>query len=314
MDERLISSILRCGPYQLLEELGRGGMATVHRVKRVDGDDETPLALKRLRTHAQTSETVTMLVEEARVVAALQHPSIVPLLDYGRDEVGRPYLVFEWIDGLDLRHLVASRSRRAEQMPWRAAAWALIGALRGLAAAHERKDGETPHPVIHRDISPGNILVSVRGQALLADFGLARSADRTTFTPTGQVKGKIAYAAPELVQGSRATPQSDLYAAGVVLWEALAGEALFRDGNEFRLVARVLNGEISSLHEKRTDLPDELYALVHAAMSLDPKNRPKSAREMADALEAMVMAHGEIEPAELLAEEVLAARAQLGKG
>jgi eukaryotic-like serine/threonine-protein kinase len=301
----------RCGPYELLDELGRGGMATVYRARR-SGEDgfSAILALKRLRLGDATDDFIQMLVEEARVMASLNHPNIVSLLDYGRDEMGRPYLVFEWIDGQDLRELVDARAHDALQMPWSAAAWAVALALRGLAAAHERCHEGVRKPIIHRDISPGNILVSVHGSVLLADFGLARSADRTTITPKGQLKGKLAYAAPELVQGARATERSDLYAAGVVLWEALAGEALFRGGEEFELMARILEGGATPLEKKRDGLPDELYDLVHRCMSLDPARRPKSARELGGSLETLLARHGFHRPEPLLAEEVRRARGE----
>jgi eukaryotic-like serine/threonine-protein kinase len=305
----VIESILRCGPYQLLDELGRGGMATVYRTRRTGEDGfSCILALKRLRLSEQSQETLHMLVEEARVMASLNHPNVVSLLDYGRDEMGRPYLVFEWIDGMDLRQLIASRARAGRRMPWSAAVWAITLALRGLAAAHERLDGSEPKPIIHRDISPGNILVSTHGSALLADFGLARSADRTTFTPSGQLKGKVAYAAPELIQGARATERSDLYAAGVVLWEALAGEGLFRDGDEFKLMSRILEGNAPALEERRDDLPEDIYALVRQCMALDPGRRPKSARELGEALEDVLARHGFHRPERLLADEVKRAR------
>jgi eukaryotic-like serine/threonine-protein kinase len=286
-------------------------MATVYRARR-SGEDgfSSILALKRLRLADAADDTIMMLVEEARVMASLNHPNIVSLLDYGRDEMGRPFLVFEWIDGRDLRQLVAARARESLRMPWSAAVWAISLALRGLAAAHERCHDGVRKPIIHRDISPGNILVSIHGSVLLADFGLARSADRTTFTPTGQLKGKLAYTAPELIQGARATERSDLYAAGVVLWEALAGEALFRAGDEFELMARIMEGSATPLEKKRDDLPDDLYDLVRGCMSLDPARRPKSARELGERLEDVVARHGFHRPEPLLAEEVRRARGE----
>lgn len=306
----MIDPPLRCGPYQLLDELGRGGMATVYRARREGADGfSCILALKRLRLADPTEDTILMLVEEARVMSSLNHPNVVSLLDYGRDDMGRPYLVFEWIDGMDLRGLVAARARRGEQMPWSAAAWAVALALRGLSAAHERVDDQgIRRPIVHRDISPGNILVSVHGTALLADFGFARSSDRSTLTPTGQLKGKVAYAAPELIHGARVTERSDLYAAGVVLWEALAGEALFRDGDEFKLMARILDGDVPPLETRRPDLPQAIYDIVRSAMSLDPARRPASARAMGESLEGVLLEHGFVRPERILEDEVRKAR------
>src|SRR5687768_1154665 len=194
---------LVAGRYEILELAGDGGMARVYRaVIRGAAGFQRQAAIKRVHSHlAGNTEFVRMFIEEARVCSELDHPNIVQVHDFGVDKNGY-YLVMEWVDGLHLGQYVSAYAKRGQPVPYRLAAAIAAQVAAGLSEAHERiaANGE-PAPVIHRDVTPHNILVSVTGVAKLTDFGLARAMDRARMTNPDVVKGKLSYLAPELVQG-----------------------------------------------------------------------------------------------------------------
>ncbi|PKN48873.1 MAG: serine/threonine protein kinase, partial [Deltaproteobacteria bacterium HGW-Deltaproteobacteria-20] len=172
------------GRYELLEVAGTGGMAAVWRGVLREGDKVTPVAIKRILADIARDPTVVALFqEEARVGRQLAHPNIVQVLDYGKDEAGAGYLVMEWVEGVDLFDYMRSYHAARVHVPWRAVAAIGYQTLRGLVAAHERIDDEgRRRPVIHRDLTPSNVLLGVDGVVKVADFGLARATDRATMT------------------------------------------------------------------------------------------------------------------------------------
>jgi serine/threonine protein kinase len=273
---------LVAGRYELLELAGDGGMACVYRaVTRGAAGFQRMVALKRVHAHlASSTEFVRMFIEEARVSAELDHGNIVQVHDFGVDRGGY-YLVMEWVDGLHLGQYAATFKSRGQALPWRFAA--AVGA--GLACAHERLDvhGNTA-PVIHRDVTPHNVLLSVQGVVKLADFGLARAMDRARMTSPDVVKGKLSYLAPELVRGKPASVQSDLYSLGIVLWETLTGERLFAADTDAERIRKVREAEIAPLEQFRPDLPDGVVAIVNTALAREPADRFASAHEMEHAL------------------------------
>jgi serine/threonine-protein kinase len=300
------------GRYEIIEAAGDGGMATVYRaVTRGAAGFQRPVAIKRVHDHlAGNTEFVRMFIEEARVCSELDHPNIVQVHDFGVDKQGY-YLVMEWVDGLHLGQYVSAFVKRGQQVPYRLAAVIASQVLAGLAEAHERigASGE-PAPVIHRDVTPHNILVSVTGVAKLTDFGLARAMDRARMTNPDVVKGKLSYLAPELVQGKPATTRSDMYSLGIALWEALTGERLFAGESDQERIRKVRNGEVPPLAERRTDLPDALIAAVHRALALDPEQRFESAEAMGREL-LRIVAHDPVSPREV-GQSVREARVALG--
>jgi len=277
---------LVAGRYQLLELAGDGGMARVYRaVTRGAAGFSRMVALKRVHDHlAGSTEFVRMFIEEARISSELEHANIVQVHDFGFDGNGY-YLVMEWVDGLHLGQYASAFTKRGERVPWRFAA--LIGAqvLAALASAHERVNADgVIAPVIHRDVTPHNVLLSVQGIVKLADFGLARAMDRARMTNPDVVKGKLSYLAPELVQGKSASPQSDIYAVGIALWESLTGERLYSADTDAERIRKVREGAVPPIESKRDDLPDGLVAIVHSALERDPAQRFASAHEMEHAL------------------------------
>jgi len=189
--------------------------------------------------------------------------------------------------------------------------------LRGLAAAHERctEDGKL-EPVIHRDVTPHNVLISVKGPAKLIDFGLSLAHDREgEDTDPGVAKGKVAYLAPEVVRGERPTPKSDQFAAGAVIWEALAGRRLYPDENRFDTLKKIAAGEVEPLGTQRNDVPKALRRIIHRALALEPGERFESVREMALRLGAVLRSSKATDDLyDALAQTVCAARADLGLG
>lgn len=269
--------------YELVDKVGEGGMATVWRaVVRGAAGFVRPVAVKQIRPEYRgLQHYIDMFVEEARVGSDLAHPNIVQVVDFCADD-DCYYLVMEWVEGLDLASFVRAFSWMRQPVPWPLVAAIGLDACQGLAAAHERVGPKGPSPVIHRDISPHNILVGVGGVAKLSDFGLARARDRIiSLTAPGTVKGKLGYLSPELTFGKPASPASDVFAMGSVLWEALAGRRLFDGVDEIEVFTQIRRGEIEPIERARDDLPARVADAVHRALAYRPEDRYPSARAMA---------------------------------
>jgi serine/threonine-protein kinase len=275
--------------YELLDPVCEGGMAKVWRgVTHGAAGFTCRVAIKRVLPNlAADAGFVAMVVEEARVVSELQHPNIVQVHDFDQDEEGRYFLVMEWIDGIDLEHWIQSFTPATT--PWHLCAAIAVEILRGLSCAHERVDGAgRPAPVIHRDVSPANVLLSVMGIVKLADFGLARAADRAQMTAPGMVKGKLSYMAPELLRRQPATPRSDIFGVGILLWEALAGQPLFASTDQLETIKKITGNQVPDIRGLRTDIPAALAEVVHAALAFNASDRFERAEEMQRALTAIL--------------------------
>jgi serine/threonine-protein kinase len=228
-----------------------------------------------------------MFVEEARVVSDLAHPNIAQVYDFDQDEEGRYFIVMEWVDGLDLGAWIESFP--AGETPQHLVAAIGIEILRALTAAHERVDGAgRPAPVIHRDVSPANVLLSVMGIVKLVDFGLARAADRAAMTAPGTVKGKLSYLAPELLKKQPASARSDIFGVGIVLWEALTGQRLFGGGDAIDVLKRISSGKVPQVRDVRPNVPAAFAEVVHTALAINPAERFDSAEEMQRALASIL--------------------------
>jgi serine/threonine-protein kinase len=307
------------GKYHIIEQVGEGGMAVVYRAEiRGAAGFSRPVAVKKMRPELRAGQNyVAMFIEESRVGSELAHPNIVQVVDFCQDDDGLYCLVMEWVDGIDLRGFLNVARRAGRRLPWSLVAAIGVGTLRGLAAAHERVAGiGAPAPIVHRDVSPSNVLLAVNGVVKLADFGLARARDRMqSLTAPGIIKGKLAYIAPEIARGGAATPQSDIFAMGAVLWEALAGRPLYEGLADLEIFRKVHSGQVLPLFGEREDLPPRLIEVVHQALAVNPDDRFRSAREMARVLASVVA--GSPMPAdgqELLARAVRAARLERAAG
>ncbi len=276
------------GKYELVELAGEGGMATVYRaLARGAAGFSRVVAVKKLKRELRSIRNyIDMFVEEARVGSDLAHPNIVQVYDFVGDDDGSYYLVMEWVEGMDMGRFIKGFTEFGMQTPWPMIAGIGIGALRGLGAAHERvKADGTLAPVIHRDVSPHNILLGTNGVVKLTDFGLARARDRMySLTAPGTVKGKLSYLSPEVTYGQPATALSDMFAMGTVLWEALAGQRLFQGKTDLDVFKQIRNCEIRPLGKLRPDIPKKLVEVVEQSLMADPGKRLPSARTMAVAL------------------------------
>lgn len=300
------------GRYELIEPAGGGGMATVWRGRTSGAAGFSRLvAIKRmLPSLSESEEFAAMFVEEARVVADLSHPHIVQVHDFGKDERGGYYIVMEWVEGTDLGHWLYAYKKAGLATPWPCVARIGAAIARALSWAHVRRtpDGSEA-PVFHRDVTPSNILLDIHGTPKLSDFGLARAMDRVTLTTPGVVKGKLAYVAPELVGGQKASAASDLYSLGVVLWETLAGRRLFDEGDELALFVKVGASKIQPIEELRPDIPPALARVVRRATEKAAHARYRDGRELARDLEQVLHDDGPSNVDEL-AQTVAAVRAR----
>ncbi len=272
------------GRYELIEVAGRGGMADVWR-GRVRGDwgFVRDVAVKQMHQNlAAQPPYVAMFVEEARLGSMLQSPNVAEVHDFVHDR-GNYYMILEWIDGVDLGTWIRWHVGKGEQTRWELIAAVAVGILRGLAAAHERTDADGQVvPVIHRDVSPHNVLLTNRGMVKLIDFGLGLAPDRAQeTTEPGIVKGKMSYLAPEIVAGQRPIPASDQFACGSVLWEALVGRKLFDGATDYEVYTRLRDCMIPPLRPLRPDVPAPFVQIIQRALSANPDQRFPSAREMA---------------------------------
>lgn len=282
------SGPLVLGRYALEEPIASGGMATIYLGRQVGAVGFSRLvAIKRLHPHfASEPDFVAMFLDEARLAARVRHPNVVETLDVVR-EGSETFIVLELVDGESLAGLLNALREQGERVPIEVATSIVSGLCRGLHAAHEARgpDG-APLGIVHRDVSPHNVLVGADGIARVADFGVALANVRLSQTRAGQVKGKPAYMAPEQLSRDEVTRASDIYASGVVAWELLAGRRAYEVANEGALYARVIAGAIPNLCEAAPWVPPGLAEAVHRALRREPTERYASALEMAAAIEA----------------------------
>ena len=303
----------RVGRYTIQGEIATGGMATVHYGRLVGPAGFTRgVAIKRLHPQfAKNPDFVAMFLDEARLASRIQHPNVVPILDVVA-EGAELFLVMEFVPGESLSKLVKSAPGG---LPITIALSLAVGMLEGLHAAHKAlgEDGK-PLMIVHRDVSPQNVIVGVDGIARLIDFGVAKATGNATMTRDGQVKGKVAYMAPEQLRSEPVDCRADIYAASVVLWEMLTGRRFFGSADsEAALMLRVLNEAITPPSVERKEVPPELDAVVLRGLSRDAKDRFGSAQEMVQALERVAQPAAARDVArwvELKAGEAVALRAQ----
>lgn len=276
--------------YLVFDEIASGGMANVHYgVACGQGGFQRIVAIKRLHeSWAKDPEFSALFLDEAKMTSRVRHPNVVSMLDVV--EAARElFIVMEYVAGAPLSHLSRLAQAQNERVPLDVAASIVAGVLSGLHAAHEAtNDRGEPLEIVHRDVSPQNILVGSDGLAKIVDFGIAKAAGRSTTTRDGKLKGKLGYMAPEQLLGQPATRKSDIWSASVVLWELLVGRRLFTGGSEGEVVAKVAHQRAPHPRELVPDVHHELEAVVMRGLARNPEKRFSTAREMALALEEAV--------------------------
>ncbi|MCB9604624.1 MAG: serine/threonine protein kinase [Sandaracinus sp.] len=295
--------------FEILTELGSGGMASVHLARaRAAGGFQKWVAIKRIHPHlAKEDDFVAMFLDEARIAAQLHHPNVAQVFELGRlrDDW---FLAMEYLHGESLDRVLKRLHERDRRMPLALAAYVVAQVASGLHHAHEARgqDGQ-PMQLVHRDVTPHNVLVTFDGHVKLTDFGVAKAAGRLTKTVTGTMKGKMAYASPEQLAGEELDRRSDVFALGVVLWEACTATRLFRGASDAETVQRILSGRRQPIGAHRDDVPAALEEVAARALAQDPEDRYPTAAAMADALQAFlrsVPAVGAADLATLLDEEL----------
>jgi serine/threonine-protein kinase len=282
------STLGRCGGYDLLVELASGGMATVYLARRTLGVDAPLVAVKRPHRHlAGEKAFLSMLVDEARLASAIEHPNVVKVRELGFDS-GEPFIVMDYVEGASLADVRKELGAVGRALDARLAVRIALDALAGLQAAHVLHDDQGRHlGIVHRDVSPHNVLVACDGSARLTDFGIAKAADRVQTTRTHEVKGKLAYLAPERIDKRRlCTAQSDVFSMAVVLWECIAGRRLFRGDAALDTLQEVVSAPIPPLRRLGAPIPQALDDAILRGLSRDLETRYKSAAEFAAALES----------------------------
>jgi serine/threonine-protein kinase len=279
---------VRAGRFELIEPIASGGMATVWlgRIRGARGF-ERHVAIKAMHPHlAQDPDFVAMFLDEARMASCIHHPNVVPTLDVAEDDQGL-LLVLELVDGLPLNQIQRAVARTQLPIPVPVALRIELDLLAGLHAAHElmSPDGTLVN-LVHRDVSPQNVLVGSDGVARITDFGIARAEIRIATTRTGQSKGKIPYMSPEQINSEPIDRRSDLFGAGAVLWEMLTGQRLFHGDSEASVLHRVLAGEIKRPSELRAAVPKAIDAVCLRALARPRDERFATAAQFAEALES----------------------------
>jgi len=279
------------GRYVLYGPIATGGMATVcfGRLIGPVGFART-VAIKKLRhEHLETPEVVSTLIDEARLASRIRHPNVVATLDMlaEDDEV---LLVMEYVPGESLARLLATLRDKSQRMDVPVAAGIITGVLDGLHAAHEARDEQgEPLGIVHRDVTPENILVGSDGLARLLDFGIAKGKGRLQTTRAGQLKGKVSYMAPEQLLGEPPDRRSDVYAAAVVFWEMLTGKHLFPPGeteaDNVHLIGRILEADLEPPSAVMRGIPRTLDPVIMRGLNREPEARYATAREFALAIE-----------------------------
>ncbi len=273
---------VRLGKYQLLRRLATGGMAEIFlaRAQAIHGF-EKQLVLKRiLPQHASSDDFIRMFLAEARLAATLHHPNIVQVYDIG-EEAGTYFFTMEYIQGQDLRGLVRAARRKATPIPLAHILHIIMGMAGGLHHAHEKvgTDGR-PLGIVHRDVSPSNVLVTYEGDVKVVDFGIAKAAAAQVSTIAGTLKGKIPYMSPEQCRGEAVDRRSDIFSIGTLLWELTTGKRLFAGENEFAILNRVAKADVPPPSSVRPEYPPELEAIVMRALSVDAESRYPTAIDL----------------------------------
>lgn len=279
--------------YRVIERLEAGGMAEVFRGEAASLQGfKKQVAIKRVLPHlAQNKNFIAMFLDEARLGARLTHANIVTVFDIGAAD-NTYFIVMEFVDGANLKALMEGLRKTGRRFPLKDAAYICMEACRGLSYAHEMQDDEgNDLDIVHRDVSPPNIMITKRGEVKLTDFGLAKATTQLEKTDPGVVKGKFSYLSPEAALGQPVDARADVFALGIVLWEMLAGRRLFLGETDYQTVKLVQQANVPSLRRLNPEVDEEFEGTLGKALARDPNERYQSARDFGDALASYLFSH-----------------------
>ncbi len=273
--------------YQILGHLATGGMAELYLARSVGiAGFERYVVLKRIMAeHSRNHRFVTMFLDEARLAAQLHHPNIAQVHDIGR--VSDSYFfTLEYVHGENCRDLLQRVAALKRQIPVEHTLAVIAGAAAGLHYAHEKRGiDRQPLGIVHRDVSPSNLMVSYEGAVKLVDFGIAKAAHRMTETRSGAVKGKVAYMSPEQCTGATLDRRSDIFSLGIVLYEMSTMTRLFKHPTDFETMTHIVNKDVPAPTSRRADLPRELETIILRCLAKKPDERFQTAEELLEAIE-----------------------------
>lgn len=292
-DAEVLCPGTRLGRYELLTRLAVGGMAELYlaRATGIEGFEKL-VALKRiLPQHASDPSFVSMFLDEARLAASLQHGNIAQVYDIGQTEHAL-FFTMEFVHGRDVRTLLHTACKRGRKVPMEHAVHIAAGAAAGLHAAHEKTDyAGASLGIVHRDVSPANVLVSFDGCVKLIDFGVAKASRRNTETRAGTLKGKVAYMSPEQCLGEEIDRRSDVFSLGIVIYELTTRKRLFAGENDFTIMRRIVEEDAPPPSSKVRGYPEELEAIVMRALARDREQRYETAQQVQLDLERFARRH-----------------------
>lgn len=280
--------------YEILAKLAMGGMAEIFLAKSANNAGvERYVVLKSVLHHrADDARFVGMFLDEARLASQLQHPNIAQVYDIGK--LGDSYFfTMEYVHGETVRALLQRTHGLRRQIPLSSVLSIVAGSAAGLHHAHERKgyDGK-PLGIVHRDVSPSNLMISYEGTVKVVDFGVAKADHRRAETQAGTVKGKIAYMSPEQCKGGDVDRRSDLFSLGILMWEMLTTERLFRRASDFEVMQAIVSDEVPLPSTLRPDLPPEVDAIVMKLLARAPADRYQTADELNESIESVAVRTG----------------------
>ena len=282
------------GQYEILERIASGGMAELYKAKRtgVEGFQKI-VAIKKILPHlADDEEFVTMFADEAKLAAQLNHPNIIHIYDLGKIQAGGYFIAMEYVDGRDLRAIQQGGGEMGVPLPVPLAVYVASKVAAALDYAHRRRDAEGHElNIVHRDVSPQNILISYEGDIKLCDFGIAKAASKASKTQSGALKGKIQYMSPEQAWGKPIDRRSDLFSLGVVLHELLTGERLFRGDTDINILEKVRVAEVAPPSRANPEVPQNLDAVVLKALAREPDDRYANASDLLRDLDSVLYSY-----------------------
>jgi hypothetical protein len=282
--QKEFEGMTRIGPYILQKKIAQGGMAELFLADYVRNDGfRRIVAVKKILPHLiENSEFIKMFIREARLAALLQHPNIVQINDFGKFQ-NIYFIAMEYVRGKNLAEITAVEKKG---LPVDQSVFLISQISRGLQYSHSKLDDKTGKPlnIVHRDISPQNILVSFQGEVKISDFGISKARSEPSLTLAGVIKGKLSYMSPEQALGQSVDHRADIYALGIVFYEILSGKRLYQFGSEIEAIRFIPEKEIAPIIELRPDIPDELNSIVMKCLEKDKKLRYQSARELHDDL------------------------------
>ncbi|MBN2382036.1 serine/threonine protein kinase [bacterium] len=290
---------VKFGKYILLSKIATGGMAEVFRAKHIGvGGFEKIVAIKRILPHfSNNNEFITMFNEEAKVSAQLSHQNIVQIYEFGMAEKSY-YIAMEYVDGVNLNDLLIRYAEKDSALPTNISLAIIREACKGLDYAHRKKGFDNkPLNIVHRDISPKNIMISFDGAVKVMDFGIAKAASRDYETRTGVIKGKISYLSPEQVQGARLDKRSDIFSLGIVFYEMLTGTKCFKGESDFSVLFKIKNSDFEPITTVNPTVDPDIAPLVLKALAPNREDRFQTCDELAKEIDRFLSSHN-INPAE----------------